>query len=111
MADKYLLTREQIDEMVSFAAKEGEFAEYFQIGLDHPTLNQMIGTMLEGYNCKIQESDDDDIFEWITTGVLKGWCSEPSCATHDGIPMTDEEADEWEEGHDPCEHVLRLWGD
>jgi len=47
--------------------------------------------------------------EWIKLGIENGWCSAPTCATHDGVPSTDEEADEWEAGYDPCQHVLRLW--
>lgn len=49
------------------------------------------------------------IWEWIQLGVDKGWCSKPTCATHDGVPNTDEEDEEWDAGHDPCQHVLRLW--
>ena len=47
--------------------------------------------------------------EWLAHGVLNGWISYPACATHDGIPSTDAETEAWEEGWDPCEHVLRLW--
>jgi hypothetical protein len=47
--------------------------------------------------------------EWIEFGVWKGWCSKPACATHDGIPRTALEEEAWEEGFDPCEHVIRLW--
>lgn len=50
-------------------------------------------------------------WHWAEHGVSRGWCSEPVCATHDGIPSTPEEQAEWDEGHDPCEHVLRLWPD
>lgn len=50
-----------------------------------------------------------DIWEWIEYGCAQGWCSEPVCATHDGIPDTPDEAGEWEAGADPCQHVLRLW--
>lgn len=30
------------------------------------------------------------------------------CATHEGIPSTEDEEAEWEEGHDPCQMVIRL---
>jgi hypothetical protein len=110
MADQYILTRAQINELVNFSVKEGEFAEQFQIGVDQVVLDQMISTMLMGYDAEVEERDAD-IFDWIQIGVLNGWCSEPACDTHDGVPMTDEEADEWEEGYDPCMHILRLWGD
>lgn len=53
----------------------------------------------------------NDFWHWAAHGERKGWVSDPVCATHDGIPGTPEENEEWEEGHDPCQHVLRLWGD
>ena len=32
-----------------------------------------------------------------------------TCATHDGIePISQEEIDEWEEGGDPCQFVVRI---
>ena len=40
-----------------------------------------------------------------------GWCSEIVCNTHEGTPMTDIEEEEWDQGLDPCVHVLRIWGD
>jgi hypothetical protein len=46
---------------------------------------------------------------WLKFGIRRGWISEPVCATHDGVPNTADEADAWEEGWDPCQHVLRLW--
>ena len=47
--------------------------------------------------------------QWLEYGVEKGWCSRDVCSTHDGVPSTEEEDALWEEGHDPCVHVLRLW--
>lgn len=47
--------------------------------------------------------------EWISYGVDKGWVSEPACATHDGVPSTEDELTDLDEGYDPCQHVLRLW--
>lgn len=49
-----------------------------------------------------------DVYEWVELGVKQGFCSQAVCATHDGVPSTAEEADEWEEGGDPCQHVVRL---
>lgn len=54
----------------------------------------------------IQSQDD-----WIRYGVLKGWCTPPVCATHDGIPQTREEDESWENGEDPCVHVIRPYYD
>lgn len=47
--------------------------------------------------------------EWIEFGIVKGWCSETFCVTHDGIVMTEAEEDEWEAGFDPCHPAVRLW--
>lgn len=47
--------------------------------------------------------------EWIKQGTEQGWCSVPLCDTHDGLPMTKEEEQAWEEGGDPCVHVIRLY--
>ena len=46
---------------------------------------------------------------WLQMGITKGWVSEPFCNTHDGDPyMTEEEEKEWEDGGDPCLHVVKL---
>lgn len=112
MPERHLLTREQLNEIINFAAKEGEFGEHFQVGIDEVLLDQMISTMLMGFKSEVTEDVDlPDIFDWIDVGVKNGWCSHPTCDTHDGVPMTDEEMEEWDQGHDPCMHVLRLWGD
>jgi len=48
-----------------------------------------------------------DVQEWLMFGYDQGWCSPPVCATHDGVPMSE---DEYEMG-EPCVHVLRLYED
>lgn len=55
-------------------------------------------------------SDEQNRFiEWINIGIDMGWITEPFCNTHDGDPyMTEEEEKEWEEGGDPCQHVVKL---
>lgn len=46
--------------------------------------------------------------EWLEVGIRRSYCSEIVCATHDGLPATDEEAeDEW--GDDYCVPAVRLW--
>ena len=40
----------------------------------------------------------------------QGWCGPPVCSTHDGVPMSDDEADEMAEC-DICIHVIRLYSD
>ena len=46
--------------------------------------------------------------EWLAQGIEKGFCTESFCSTHDVAPMTQTEADEFDEGGDPCVHVVRL---
>lgn len=48
---------------------------------------------------------------WIKIGRKNKWISNPTCNTHEGFPMTKEELDAWDEGADPCIHVLRLYSD
>ncbi len=47
--------------------------------------------------------------EWIQIGVDNKWCGAPVCSSHDGIPMSEAEEQMWEEGSDPCHHVVRLY--
>lgn len=49
--------------------------------------------------------------DWIEYGVQMGWCSPPVCEPHDGTPISEEEADQYEQGEDPCVHILRLYND
>lgn len=51
-----------------------------------------------------------NVYEWIAYGVEQGWVTE-ACLTHDGLPSTPEEDEAWEDGSDPCQHLLRLWPD
>jgi hypothetical protein len=54
-------------------------------------------------------SEDLGIRDWLKIGIDKGWVTEAFCNTHDGDPyMTDEEAADWEDGGDPCMHVVKL---
>lgn len=53
----------------------------------------------------------NDFYEWLEWGINKKWVSDVVCNTHDGLPMTDEEQNEWEEGGDPCTHGIRVWID
>lgn len=45
--------------------------------------------------------------EWIAYGRRSGWCGPPVCATHDGVPTTEAEYDDF----DLCHHVVRLYAD
>jgi hypothetical protein len=47
-------------------------------------------------------------YEWLKFGQKHGWVSKQFCLTHDGPPMTSEEADAWDDGSDPCCFCVRL---
>lgn len=49
-----------------------------------------------------------DFHEWLTYGIQQGWATPTVCSTHDGIPMTDQEETQWDNGEDPCIHIIRL---
>jgi hypothetical protein len=51
-----------------------------------------------------------DFEEWIRIGVENGWAGPPVCYTHDGLPTTVDEDEEFETG-DPCIHIVRLYED
>lgn len=51
-----------------------------------------------------------DFDTWMRQGIINGWCGPAVCYTHDGLPMSDEENEEFQEG-DPCIHILRLYSD
>lgn len=50
-----------------------------------------------------------NLTEWLQYGIDKGYCSDGVCATHDGLPDTEEEMKEWEDGGDPCIPAVRIW--
>jgi hypothetical protein len=50
-----------------------------------------------------------DFNEWKQIGFDNNWIGPAVCSTHDGIPMTREEDEEFIEGADPCVHVFRLY--
>lgn len=45
---------------------------------------------------------------WYKFGVRAGWVSPVVCATHDGTYgwESEENRQEWDEGGDPCVHVM-----
>jgi len=54
-------------------------------------------------------SDMQEFDIWLENGINRGWITPPFCNTHDGDPyMTDEEAQEWEDGGDPCLVVVKV---
>lgn len=57
----------------------------------------------------ISDYDQDEFFIWFKNGVDRGWISDITCATHEGIdPISEEEVQEWEDGGDPCQFVVRI---
>lgn len=52
-----------------------------------------------------------DFEEWLKIGYEAGFCGPPVCAPHDGIPSSAEEDEGYDEGNDPCQHILRLYLD
>lgn len=57
-------------------------------------------------------SDEPMTFDqWLDHGMNQGWCGPAVCETHDGLPASDSEVSQFEEGFDPCLHVLRLYPD
>jgi hypothetical protein len=56
-----------------------------------------------------QDIEDKEFSIWLQNGIDRGWISKPFCYTHEGDPyMTDEEAQEWEDGGDPCSFVTKF---
>lgn len=47
--------------------------------------------------------------DWVSYGMEKGWIGPRICAIHDGLPMTEEEEEYMDEGHDPCVPVYRIY--
>lgn len=56
-------------------------------------------------------NEEMDFEYWLEYGYKKGWVGPPICDTHDGTPISEEEFGQFEEGGDPCIHVLRLYED
>jgi hypothetical protein len=47
--------------------------------------------------------------EWLEVGIEAGYCSYLVCQTHEGLPSTPEEDEEWDAGHDPCVSAVRIY--
>ena len=54
-------------------------------------------------------ADIKAIKAWIKTGIDSGYCSELVCSTHTADYLTEEEAESFLDGEDPCAFVLRVW--
>ena len=56
-----------------------------------------------------RDTDDKEFGIWLQNGIDRGWITEPFCSTHEGDPyMSEEDAQEWEDGGDPCCVVIKL---
>lgn len=49
--------------------------------------------------------------EWLQEGLSLGFCGPAVCLPHDGLPLTIEEDQDFDNGGDPCVHILRLYED
>jgi hypothetical protein len=49
--------------------------------------------------------------QWLQEGISLGVCGPPICYPHDGLPLTEQEDKEFEDGGDPCVYILRLYED
>lgn len=47
--------------------------------------------------------------EWLRTGYQLGFCGPLVCSTHDGVPTTAEEDEEFEKWEEPCVNVIRVY--
>ena len=54
------------------------------------------------------EKKSKAFWKWYQRGIKKGFCSKEFCETHEGYPMHPSEEDAWDQGHDPCAHMVRL---
>jgi hypothetical protein len=49
-----------------------------------------------------------DYSEWINIGIENNWCGPAVCYTHDGLPTSQLEDEEFDV-NDPCVHIVRLY--
>lgn len=52
----------------------------------------------------------DEFNAWLRKGIDQGWCSEPVCERHDGLPWTEEEVIDHQAGEEFCVPCTRLYG-
>lgn len=53
----------------------------------------------------------ETFYDWLQYGMAQGWCGPAVCETHDGMPLSEEEYNEFDEGNDPCINIIRLYED
>ena len=66
--------------------------------------------MFEDIKDIIEDNKEELFGNWLREGIEMGWVTDPYCATHDGGMQywSEEEVQEWEDGGDPCQHVIRI---
>ena len=47
--------------------------------------------------------------EWHNIGISNNWCGPAVCYTHDGLPTSETEDEQFDEGDDICIHIVRLY--
>ena len=55
-------------------------------------------------------SERDEFEHWLDLGISKGWISDVVCDTHEGIPMSEEEAEEHLRDFELCIPAVRIYG-
>lgn len=59
----------------------------------------------------IKNSKKPDFDKWLQEGLTNNFCGPAICYPHDGLPLTISEEQEFDDGGDPCIHILRLYED
>jgi hypothetical protein len=59
----------------------------------------------------IKNSKEPDFNKWLQEGLTNGFVGPAICYPHDGLPLTIEEDEDFDNGGDPCIHILRLYED
>ncbi|MCV7174755.1 hypothetical protein [Mycolicibacterium sphagni] len=52
-----------------------------------------------------------DFETWLRHGYEQGWCGPPVCSIHDGVPTSEAEDIDYDDGGEPCLHIIRLYED
>lgn len=55
-------------------------------------------------------SNRDDFERWLRVGIQREWISEVICERHDGLPWSEAETLDWQNGNDFCVPAVRVYG-
>lgn len=67
-----------------------------------------VSMLLLGGGVPGSDSAAEQFDAWLKFGIDMGWSGPAVCSTHDGIPTSEAEDEEFEDG-DPCVHIIRLY--